>query len=235
MFGAGIATTGGGAAVTERKRVRHPAIRVAIVDEHRMVIDGFLAHVKARRVELEVVIHETSWNLLLQSPEFPVDVVILDLNLPDGIAIATKVRALTAAGARTVVISRQADASSINGAFAAGALAFVPKSESADELIVAVRAVATGHRHVSPLVGATLDDHQHTRDPRLGAQEQRSIVLYATGRSIKEVAEEMGTTEETVKSYIKRARRKYRQNGVDVGTKILLRRRGIFEGWLTPE
>jgi hypothetical protein len=45
----------------------------------------------------------------------------------------------------------------------------------------------------------------------------------------------METTEETVKSYIKRARRKFREVGVDVGTRILLRRYGIREGWLTPE
>jgi DNA-binding NarL/FixJ family response regulator len=60
-------------------------------------------------------------------------------------------------------------------------------------------------------------------------------VLYAGGRSIKEVAADMTTTEETIKSYIKRARRKYRGIGVDIGTKILLRRHAIREGWITPE
>ena len=60
-------------------------------------------------------------------------------------------------------------------------------------------------------------------------------MLYAGGRSIKEVALAMSTTEETVKSYIKRARRKYRQVGIDVGTRVLLRRHGIREGWIAPE
>jgi hypothetical protein len=45
----------------------------------------------------------------------------------------------------------------------------------------------------------------------------------------------MSTTEETVKSYIKRGRRKYRRVGVDLGTKLLLRRHAIREGWITPE
>lgn len=221
--------------VDHTPRARQPSTRVAIVDDHRMVLDGVMAHVKARRVDIDIVIHETSWLGLLAHADFPVEVVVLDLNLSDGIPIATKVRALAAAGAATVVISRHADAGSIASSLNAGALAFVPKTDSADELITAVQAVATGQRYLSRAVAATLASRQPSRDPGLGQQEQRAIVLYAAGRSIKEVAEQMGTTEETIKSYIKRARRKYLNIGVDVGTKILLRRRGIHEGWLAPE
>ena len=66
------------------------------------------------------------------------------------------------------------------------------------------------------------------------AKDAHSI-LYARGLSIKAVASEMEMTEETVKSYIKRARRKYRDVGTDIGTKILLRRHVIREGWLDSD
>ncbi len=216
-------------------RARKPATRVALLDDHRLVLDGIAAHFAAARADLDVVIRETSWSALLAHPAFPVDVVVLDLNMSDGIPISTKVRALNAAGAHTVVMSRHADGSSIHGALAAGALAFVPKTESADELVAAVRAVAGGIRYSTSYVADLVAGMATVASPGLGRQEQRAMVLYATGRSIKEVADDMSTTEETVKSYIKRARRKYRLIGVDVGTKILLRRRGIHEGWLAPE
>ena len=45
----------------------------------------------------------------------------------------------------------------------------------------------------------------------------------------------MATTDQTAKSYIKRGRRKYRLAGVDLGTKVLLRRHAIREGWIPPE
>lgn len=218
-----------------RPRTRVPAVRVAVVDDHRLVLDGIVAHLKATRSDIDVVISESSWLGLLAHQAFPVDIVVLDLNLADGIPIAAKIRTLTAAGAKTVVMSRHADGSSIHGTLAAGALAFVPKTESADVLVAAVRAVAGGERYLSPTASATIDGFQQADDPGLGRQEQRAMVLYASGRSIKEVAEAMGTTEETVKSYIKRARKKYRLIGADVGTKVLLRKRGIQEGWLTPE
>jgi two-component system uhpT operon response regulator UhpA len=222
--------------VTERPTDEHePPLRVALVDDHRLVLDGMRAILQLREPGIDVVVTETTWLGLLSHKEFPVEVVVLDLNLSDSIPIATKIRTLSAAGARTVVMSRHADAASVHGALTAGALAFVPKTESADEVISAVRAVARGEKYLSPTARHTLDDSRQHRDPGLGAREQRALVLYASGRSIREVAEKMSTTEETVKSYIKRARRKYRQVGVDVGTKVLLRRRGIHEGWLTRE
>jgi DNA-binding NarL/FixJ family response regulator len=211
------------------------AISVAIVDDHRLVVDGIAAHIAARGFGIRVVIRESSWSGLVSNPGFPTDVTVLDLNLDDNIAIATKVRALSAAGTRTVVMSRHADASSIQGAIRAGALAFVPKTESADELIAAIRSAATGEQHHNSHLTGALAEIATSGDPGLGKQEHRALSLYASGRSIREVASDMGTTEETVKSYIKRGRRKYRDIGLDLGTKILLRRHGIREGWLTPE
>jgi two-component system uhpT operon response regulator UhpA len=217
------------------RQARPSAIRVAIIDDHQLVIDGIVAHLSARRNGIDVVIGESTWIGLLSHSEFPVDVAVLDLNLDDSIAIGTKVRALNAAGTRTIVMSRHADPSSIQGALKAGALGFVPKTEPADELVRAIQSAAMGKLYENgPLIRA-ISGITTSADPGLGKQELRAMVLYASGLSIREVAHDMGTTDETVKSYIKRGRRKYRQIGVDLGTKILLRRHGIREGWVTPE
>ena len=210
-------------------------ITAAIIDDHRLVIDGIVAHLHSRDTGVEVVIAETSWAGLLSHRAFPVDVAVLDLNLDDNIAIGAKVRALAAAGTRVVVMSRHADLASIQGAIRAGALAFVPKTEAADEIVGAIRSAANGEQYRNAPLTAALEVMSTAKDPGLGKQEQRALVLYASGRSIREVATDMGTTEETVKSYIKRGRRKYSELGIDLGTKILLRRHGIREGWLAPE
>jgi len=73
------------------------------------------------------------------------------------------------------------------------------------------------------------------KDAGLNEQEQRALALYASGRSIREVAVDMDLTVEAVDSYINQARLKYRKLGIDLGTKSLLRRHGIREGWLAPE
>jgi two-component system, NarL family, uhpT operon response regulator UhpA len=216
-------------------RAREAAIRVAIVDDHRLVLDGLVARLTQRSSGVTVVAAESSWPALIDNPGYPFDVVVLDLHLEDNIPIGTKLRALQSAGTSSVVMSRHADSGSINAAIQAGALAFVPKTESADELITAIKSAAERQRHLPAHVATALAGFRATPDAGLGRQEQRALVLYAGGRSIKEVALAMQKTEETVKSYIKRARRKYRLVGVDVGTRVLLRRHGIREGWIAPE
>ena len=198
------------------------------------MLDGLKARLE-QGGEFDVPICVGSWAELLDHAEFPVDVVVLDLFLEDRIPVPTKLRALSSTGATTVVMSRHADPASISSAIRAGALAFVPKTETAEELIEAIRAAAAGRAYLPKALEATLAAYTPPDDPRLGAQEQRALMLYARGNTIREVADEMSTTEETVKSYIKRGRRKYRRVGVDIGTRVLLRRHAVREGWLAPD
>lgn len=163
------------------------------------------------------------------------DVVVIDLNLDDNIPISAKLRALQSTGTAAVVMSRHSDTASVSAAMQAGAWGFVPKTDSADELIAAIRAAAVGRRHLSLELENALANFSLVPNAGLGRQELRALVLYAGGRSIKEVAHEMSTTEETVKSYIKRARRKYRELGIDLGTRVLLRRHAIREGWISSD
>jgi two-component system, NarL family, uhpT operon response regulator UhpA len=123
----------------------------------------------------------------------------------------------------------------VHGVLHAGAAAFVGKNDSADELVATIHAVAAGRTRMNATVERALAEYAKREDPALGRQEMRALMLYAGGRSIREVADDMRTTEETVKSYIKRGRRKYRRVGVDLGTKLLLRRHAIREGWIPPE
>jgi len=67
---------------------------------------------------------------------------------------------------------------------------------------------------------------------RLSRQERRVMALYAAGGTVKGVALQLGITDETARSYLKRVREKYRAHGIDVGTKITLRLRAIQDGVL---
>ncbi len=209
-------------------------IRVAILDDHRLVLDGLVARLAREEPKLTVVTVHARWADLLADPALPVDVVVIDLHLGDSIPITSKVRALAAMGSTVVVMSRHSDNASINAALHAGALAFVAKTDSADDLVAAIHFAAESEQFFSRSVSRAISTLTEVADAGLGHQEQRAMTLYASGRSIREVAEHMDTTEETVKSYIKRARRKYRDIGIDVGTRSLLRRHASREGWLGP-
>ena len=210
-------------------------VRIAIVDDHRLLVEGLAARLGAARSRIDVTAALTRWDDLLSHPAFPVDVVVVEYNLEDGVPFDQKLKSLEEAHVPVVVLARSGDPATVHAALSAGAAAFVAKTESADELVAAVHDVAHGRQHRSAAVVAALEEYANRADPSLGKQELMALQLYAGGRSVHEVALHMATTDQTAKSYIKRGRRKYRAAGVDLGTKLLLRRHAIREGWIPPE
>lgn len=214
---------------------RRRRIRVALVDDHLLLVEGLAARLSAPRARIEVVAALTEWAPLFAHDAFPVDVVIVEFGLEDDVPFEAKVQQLGEHGIAAIALARTRDAATVHAALSAGALTLVPKSEPAEHLVAAVHAAADGRSHHSPAVQEALDAWANRADPTLGRQELTALQLYAQGRSVHEVAVHMATTDQTAKSYIKRGRRKYRLAGVDLGTKVLLRRHAIREGWIPPE
>ena len=210
-------------------------IRVALFDSHRLVLDGLAARLADPAANIDVVATETRWADLVAHPGIPVDVVILDLHSAEKIPIATRLRQLTAGGMAVVALTAHLDLAAASAALRSGALGLVPKTEPADVLIAAITAAAAGQTFVAPSAAEALETRRGVADAGIGKQELRALVLFAGGRTIREVSMAMGTTDETVKSYLKRGRLKFKRNGVDLGTRLLLKTHAVREGWIRPD
>jgi two-component system uhpT operon response regulator UhpA len=206
-------------------------IRIAIVDDHRMILGALTEWIRNAADDIEVVSAVATWPELLTSPAFPVDVVLLDLDLKDNIPVSVKLSALKTAGARTVLMSAYSDPNVVREALAAGALGYVVKSEDAAMIAEAVRSALQGETFVSAELEVQLNETEGS-SPKLSAQERRVMALYGAGEPVKSVAYKLGISDETAKSYLKRIREKYRLAGFDVGTKVALRKRAIADGIL---
>lgn len=215
-----------------------PAVRVAIVDDERMVLDGLRAWLLGQSSVVDVVAAVTSWNRLLVHPQYPVDVVLLDLNLKDGIPVEVKLATLRAAGVATVMISTYEDPVQIRSCIAAGATAYLPKTESAEEMMRATLAAAGGRTYITPGVAALLvADRQVTGEredaiPHLSPQETRALTLYASGLPMKAVARRLQVGYETAKDYVDRVRQKYEDVGRSARTKVELYQRALEDGFI---
>lgn len=206
-------------------------IRIAIVDDHRMILGALTEWIRNAADDIEVVTAVATWPELLTSPAFPVDVVLLDVDLKDNIPISVKLSALKTAGTRTVLMSALSDPNVVREALAAGALGYVVKSEDAAMIAEAVRAAVQGESFISAELEVVLGESEGS-SPKLSAQERRVMALYGAGEPVKSVAFKLGISDETAKSYLKRIREKYRLAGFDVGTKVALRKRAIADGIL---
>ena len=113
---------------------RQPGIRLAIVDDQQMVLSGLKAWLGQAGADIGVVIAAPSWAELISHPAFPVDVVLLDLDLRDGIPAPVKISTLRQAGVAVIMISNLADPAQIKACLEGGAASSLPKSEVAEEI-----------------------------------------------------------------------------------------------------
>jgi two-component system uhpT operon response regulator UhpA len=207
-------------------------IRLAIVDDHRMLLGALTEWIRNAADDIDMVAAVTTWPDLLTHPEFPVDVVLLDLDLKDSLPISVKLRTLKTTGVKTVLMSTYSEPAVIREAIASGALGYLVKSEEASMIVEAIRAASAGEQFISSELDLALSAAEIGGAPKLSAQERRVMALYGGGEPVKQVAQALDISEETAKSYLKRIREKYRVAGIDVGTKVALRKRAIQDGLL---
>lgn len=126
------------------------------------------------------------------------DLLIIDIGMPklNGIEVAARAQKLDRPPA-VIILSMHADESYIIRALAAGARAYLLKDATDEDLLPAVRAVASGKPFFSPAVtGVLVEDYMRTLQKRgltdsyhlLTDREKEVLHLLAEGRSNKEVA-----------------------------------------------
>jgi DNA-binding NarL/FixJ family response regulator len=210
-------------------------IRVALLDDHKMMLGGLSAWIREAAEDIELVAAVTTFPELLAHREFPVDVVLMDVDLKDNSHVSVRLSTLKSTGVATVLMSSLTEPGIVREALAAGALGYVPKSEDVSMIVNAIRSANRGQAYISAELDLAINSTQVGGSPKLSAQERRVMALYGGGEPVKTVAYQLGISEETAKSYLKRIREKYRVAGFDVGTKVALRRRAIQDGILLTD
>ncbi|MGE5290472.1 MAG: response regulator [Micromonosporaceae bacterium] len=209
-------------------------IKVAAVDDHPIVLGGIAAWLETKRGDIRVIATAATVDGVLAGPGRHADVVLLDLDLRDGTTAERNVGAILDAGPAVLILAASDRPLSVRAAMRAGALGYVLKSEHADAVRAAIRAVAAGEAWVSARLAYIFATDDAPDRPALSPQETRALQLYATGMPLKSVARRMMIGEETVKQYLGRVREKYARVGRAAATKLELYRRAVEDGHLPP-
>ncbi len=130
------------------------------------------------------------------------DVTLLDLNMPEmnGLDALHRIRA-EFPDARVVVLTTYKGDVLANRALKAGALGYLLKSSLRTDMVGAIRAANDGRRYVPAEVAVALAEHMGTED--LSPREVEILRHIAAGLSNKEIANELGISDETVKTHLK--------------------------------
>jgi two-component system response regulator NreC len=125
------------------------------------------------------------------------DVLLLDLGLPGGSTLSL-LDELAGGPTAALILTADEDPHSVRLHMASGARGYVAKRENDAELLAAVRAVAQGHVHVSPALGAALVQSPQGRLRRLAPEDVDVLRLIALGYTAREMAETLNVPQRHV-------------------------------------
>lgn len=152
--------------------------------------------------------------------DHPADLVMVDLNLPDGRGdtIIHHLKILNPS-VQCVVLTSFDDDEHLFSALKAGANGYLLKDQNEDELISMLQGILSGRPALSPLVAIKLmKQFQLADQPKeavlleLTPRESETLMMIAKGFSVKESARHMNISHHTVSGYIKEIYRKLHVN-----------------------
>ncbi|MFL5581912.1 MAG: response regulator [Gemmatimonadaceae bacterium] len=223
-----------------------PTVRVVLADDHPIVREGIRSLLNAQpgiRVVAEAADGESAVRRVC---EFSPDVAVLDLSMPvlGGVEAAERMRQ-EAPGTRVLVLTVHEDGGYAERVLEAGARGYVVKRAAADDLVNAVRTVASGGIYLDPAVAPTVLGRLRGRRPgvhqpaaegasapsaALSEREMQVARLVARGFTNKEVATRLGIRTKTVETYKARITEK-----LGVRSRADLVRYALGRGWLADE
>ena len=180
-------------------------IRVVVVDDHGVLRDGLAGVIEAQPdMALVGTAADGAAAVALCRTVAP-GVVLMDLEMPvmDGIEAT---RTIVAEAPRTVVLVLTAfsDRQRITGALDAGAVGYLLKDASADEVVDGIRTAAGGGSPLHPRAARSLLEAKSAPDPLAGIspREREVLTQLLAGRPNKLIARQLGISEKTVKSHL---------------------------------
>jgi DNA-binding NarL/FixJ family response regulator len=178
-------------------------IRIVLIDDHFVVRSGLAASLELED-DLQVLGEaETGEAALALYETHRPNVVVMDLQLPGISGIEATQQLLSAhPQAQVLIFSTFARDEEIARALRAGALGYLQKSASRDELIHAIRTVSTGTQSLPPDIAHRLSVRHSQSD--ITPRELEILTLITRGNANKEIAAILGIAEDTVKQHVSR-------------------------------
>ena len=178
-------------------------IRVAIVDDHKVVAEGFERLINESgiaQVTGKAYSAAGCWELLAKRQA---DVLLLDISLPDGngIDLCPQIKAQYP-NLKILMLTSYSELSIIMRIIKDGASGYILKNAMTEEIIEGIRVVASGEQFLCEEVDMLLKTNRF-HPVRLSRREQELLRLIVSGLSNSEIADRMCLGYETIKSYRK--------------------------------
>lgn len=192
--------------------------RILVADDHAIVRKG-LKQIISAALDLKVTAEAASGHEVLSlAREEPFDVVVLDLNMPDQSGLDT-LKQLKAEhpSLPVLILSMYSEQQYAVRVLRAGASGYLTKESAPEQLVEAIRKVASGGKYVSAAVADALlglldADPDQPLHATLSDREFQVMRLLASGKSVSDIADMLSLSVKTVSTYRARVLEKMSMN-----------------------
>lgn len=181
------------------------SIRVFVVDDHPMIRQGLAAMMRTESDINWVGDAASGAEAVLAAPSLAPDVVLMDLVMPqmDGVQTITVLRPLLPK-TRFLVLTSSMDPAEARRAMAAGAVGFLLKNASSQELVTVIRTAMRGQHVLAPEITDAMmaTSRGKTTGSDLTQRERELLALMARGLSNQDISSRLSIAMPTVKFHV---------------------------------
>lgn len=209
--------------------------RIAVVEDHllqRLRTEDLLDSQRGLAVvhSSETLSEFVVWLRSRSATEKP-HLLVLDLVVERGPNVDPDVvRALVRSGIRVLVLSAMASPPLVREILRCGVDGIVGKRDPESDIVAAAWSILGGRHWVTPDLASVIATDE--RRPKLSGQEERALVLYASGLTLDAVASALDVKVETARTYLNRVKSKYAEAGRPVRSKVDLSRVAAVDGYI---
>lgn len=173
--------------------------RILLIEDHPLIRAG-VRRLLAQRKTFELLEAERGQAGLELNMRHRPNVVLLDLDLPDGNGLDLMPRLVVDnAAARIIILSMYGDSGRVSRALAKGAKGYVTKNDDPTAIVTAIDKVLEGETYLGQSVAQALAMTQLKPErPELGERDNAILDGLGDGKSLAEIAAELGVTYKTV-------------------------------------
>lgn len=175
---------------------------ILIADDHFVVREGLISIIR-KEPEMAVVGECANGAEAVEAyARLRPDITIMDLRMPvmDGVEAIRVIRKCDP-GARILVLSNFDGDEDIHAALEAGAMGYLLKHASGNQIVPAIQALMEGRHWIPTEVAERLNRREATES--LSIRERGILTLMVLGEANKQIGDALGISEHTVKSHVK--------------------------------
>ena len=191
-------------------------MKIIIVDDHGLIREG-IKKVTARETDIEVIGEACNSDELFKLlDKHEIDIIILDISLPDrsGLDLISDIK-IKSPNTKILILTMHPEDRFALLALRAGASGYITKEKASKSLVDALRIINDGRKYISSSLAehlaSELDmNYEKPVHESLSTREFEVMRLIAEGKAVRDIADKLCISANTVTSYRSRIMQKMR-------------------------